>query len=244
MDSSEESYRQPKHVVTENISILYITQARNPSAARLHFPKHGSNIPPTGHAQRLPANIAKQRAGSGQNSHGSLRRRAGPAQRDIGMLAAAAGILLRLRDAEGDLLAIWRRDEGALLLSRREAGHDMAEGDGDGADAELGAPFLRDGLGETRDAGLGEGVVGLARVAVQAGGAADVDDDAGLAVLDAEVGGRGADELEGGRVVQGDNGVPLLVGGLNAARTYASARTLQPAQYIRELESKGANHTL
>lgn len=55
---------------------------------------------------------------------------------------------------------------------------------------------------------LGKGDV---RVTVDTAGAADVDDAAGLAVFDAEVGARGADELEGGGVVEGEDGVPLFV---------------------------------
>lgn len=91
----------------------------------------------------------------------------------------------------------------------------MPKGDGVGAHAEGRAPLLRDGLGEADDAGFGERVVGLPGVAVQARRRGDVDDVARLAVLDAEVGRRGADELEGGRVMEGDDGVPLLVGRLS-----------------------------
>jgi len=50
---------------------------------------------------------------------------------------------------------------------------------------------------------------------VEARGGGDVDDGAGGAVFDAEVGGCGADELEGLGVVEGDYGVPLFVGGLD-----------------------------
>ena len=49
---------------------------------------------------------------------------------------------------------------------------------------------------------------------MQAGRGGDVYDVARFAVFDAEVGGRGADEFEGLGVVQGEDGVPLLVGGL------------------------------
>lgn len=42
----------------------------------------------------------------------------------------------------------------------------------------------------------------------------NVDDAARLAVLDAEVGSGGTDELEGSGAVQGNDGVPLLVGDL------------------------------
>lgn len=49
---------------------------------------------------------------------------------------------------------------------------------------------------------------------MQPGGGGDIHDTAGLAVLDAEVGRRGADEFEGLGVVERDDGVPLLVCGL------------------------------
>lgn len=88
----------------------------------------------------------------------------------------------------------------------------MPEGDRVGSHAERRAPFFRDRLGQARHACFGEGVVCLPGVAVQAGGRGDVDDVSGLVVLDAEVGGGGADELEGLRVVQGQDGVPLFVG--------------------------------
>ena len=87
----------------------------------------------------------------------------------------------------------------------------MAESDGVGAHAEGRAPFFGDGFGQADDAGFGQRVVCLAGVAVQAGGRGDVDDVAGGAVFDAEVGGCGADEFEGLGVVQGEDGVPLFV---------------------------------
>lgn len=90
----------------------------------------------------------------------------------------------------------------------------MTEGDRVSPDAVCRAPFFRNGLGETCDTGLGESVVGLSGVSVYARGAGDVDDGAGLAVLDAEVGCGGTDELEGGGAVEREDCVPLLVGRL------------------------------
>jgi hypothetical protein len=60
------------------------------------------------------------------------------------------------RDAERDLLGALAGclHRLALLLCLGQAGLDEAEGDGIAVDLEL-APFLGDGLGETRDAGLG-----------------------------------------------------------------------------------------
>lgn len=52
------------------------------------------------------------------------------------------------------------------------------------------------------------------RVPVDTTRTRDVDDDSGLAVLHAEVLGRGADELERRSVVHSDHGIPLLVGNL------------------------------
>jgi hypothetical protein len=54
----------------------------------------------------------------------------------------------------------------------------------------------------------------LAGVTVKTAGGGDVDDVSWFAVLDAEVWCRGADQLEGCTAVEGDDGVPLLVGGL------------------------------
>jgi hypothetical protein len=88
----------------------------------------------------------------------------------------------------------------------------MPESDRVGPHAESRAPFFGDGFGQAGDAGFGQGVVCLAGVAVQAGCRGYVYDVAGLAVFDAEVGGCGADELEGLGVVEGEDGVPLFVG--------------------------------
>lgn len=90
----------------------------------------------------------------------------------------------------------------------------MSEGYGVGAHAERGTPFFGDGFGQANDAGFRQRVVCLACVAVQAGGRGDVDDITGRAVFDAEVGRCGADELEGLGVVEGEDCVPLFVGGL------------------------------
>jgi hypothetical protein len=80
--------------------------------------------------------------------------------------------------------------------------------------AERRAPFFCYGFGQADDTGFCQGVVCLARVAVQAGGGGDVYYVPRLAVFDAEVGGCGADEFEGLRVMQGEDCVPLFVGGL------------------------------
>ncbi len=52
---------------------------------------------------------------------------------------------------------------------------------------------------------------GVVRVAVDAAGAADVDDVSWFAVFDSEVGRCGSDKSEGGGVVEGEDCVPLLV---------------------------------
>lgn len=59
---------------------------------------------------------------------------------------------------------------------------------------------------------------------MNAGGRGNVDDAAWLAVLDTEVRSSCADELEGCRAVQRDDGVPLLVGDLvdHACRTVSA----------------------
>lgn len=165
------------------------------------------------HHDGLTSHVRKQRAGDGQNTARRLRRRASPSQGNVARRRRGArpGALLLLRDAQRNLGAAGPFDKGALLLGRRQPRRNVAKGDGVGADAERGAPFLGDGLGEARHAGLGQGVVDLARVAVDARRRRDVDDGAGLAVLDAEVGGRGADNVEGRGGVQRDDGLPLLV---------------------------------
>ena len=52
---------------------------------------------------------------------------------------------------------------------------------------------------------------GNLRIAVDTAGAADVDNDALLAVLNAEVRGSELDKLKGGSGVDRNHGVPLLV---------------------------------
>lgn len=173
-----------------------------------------SAIPASGNHQRLPTDIREQRAGHGQDGARGLCRRTRPSQRNIRKPALGPLLILLARYAERDLCAIRQRDEAAELLCGREARLDVAKGDGVYAHAERGAPLLCERLCEAGNAGLGEGVVCLPRVAVDARGAADVDDVAGGAVFDAEEGRRGADELERRRAVQRDDRVPLLVGGL------------------------------
>lgn len=175
------------------------------------------HIPPTSNAQRLPANIAHIRTHNRQNRTRSLRRCARPAERNIlkRTLAILPSSLLLLRNPQRNLNAIRRRHERTLLLRRRQTRRNVPESDRVGAHAERRTPLFGDGLGQAGHAGFGEGVVCLAGVAVQAGGRGDVDDVAGLAVFDAEVGRCGADELEGLGVVQGEDGVPLFVGCLD-----------------------------
>lgn len=183
----------------------------SPTALRAY---RGSNIPTSCYANRLTCDIGEQRARHGQHSARGLGGGARPPERDIGIRAGARGGLLGLRDSQRDLLAV-DEDEAALLLVGGQAGLDVAKRDGVGPHAERGPPLLGDGLGHAGHAGLGEGVVELAGVAVQARGAGDVDDAPRLAVLDAEEGRGFAGELEGDGAVEGDDGVPLLVGHLD-----------------------------
>ena len=182
-------------------------------ATTSNLPYPNLHVPPASDAQRLPTDIAHQRAHNRQHRARRLRRRPGPPQRDIleRILPILPPSLLLLRNPQRNLDAIRRRHKRAFLFRRRQARRDVAEGDGVGAHAEGRAPFFGDGLGEADDAGFGQRVVCLARVAVQAGGRGDVDDVARSAVFDAEVGGCGADELEGLGVVEGEDGGPLLV---------------------------------
>lgn len=197
------------------------------------------HVATTGDHDGLSAEVAHVRAAGGEDGAGGLGGGAGPPQRDVGVRGLrlrGGGRGLLARDSERDLLAVREGDEGALLLGVRQAGHDVAEGDGVGADAELRAPLLRDRLGQADDAGLGQGVVGLARVAVDARGGGDVDDHARLTVLDAEVGSGGADQAERRGAVQADDGVPLLVGDLCAPtsviRRSATGRSRKPTLWM------------
>lgn len=119
-----------------------------------------------------------------------------------------------LWDAQSNLLAARPLDKGALVPGLRQPRADVAKRDRVGAHAKGRAPFLGNGPGQADDARLGRGIVCLAGIAVRARGARNVDNGPGLAVLDAKVGCRGADELEGRLGVQVHDGVPLLVGQL------------------------------
>ena len=175
------------------------------------------HVPPARHHDGLARNVGEQRTGHSQNATRRFRRRARPTQRDIGIRGRPVSFgraTTTLRDAQRDLFAPGSLHKPALLLGRSQPCGDVTKSDGIGPHAKLGTPLLRNGLGEARDAGLGERVVDLAHVAVHARGGRDVDDAARLAVLDAEVGRRGAHEVEGRGAVQRDDGVPLLVGHL------------------------------
>lgn len=64
------------------------------------------------------------------------------------------------------------------------------------------------------------------RVAVDATGATDVDDDPRLCILHAEIRRRGLDELKRGRCMDGQDGVPLLIRELiGSARRNQSSST-------------------
>lgn len=118
----------------------------------------------------------------------------------------------------------------------------MSESHGVGAHAECGTPFFGYGFCEADDAGFGQGVVCLAGVAVQAGGGGDVYDVPGGAVFDAEVGGCGADEFEGLGVVEGEDGVPLLISSLYLCVSIVDWVFLSDRCWARA--SRGISHTL
>ena len=175
------------------------------------------HISAPGHLQRLPVDITHVRAAQGQDTAGRLGGCPGPPERDVHVHLrpfAALGLDLAPRNPQGDFGAVRGGDGGAVLLGAGQSGVDVPERDGVGAHAELRAPFFCYCFGEPGHARFGEGVVDLPCVAVRAGRAGDLDDAAGLAVLDAEVGRGGAHEAEGGGVVHGQDGVPLFVGHL------------------------------
>jgi hypothetical protein len=173
-----------------------------------------SHIPPPSNTQRLPTNITHQRTNNRQDRPRSLRSSPRPPQRNvlIRSLPIFLPSLLLLRNPQRNLHPIRRGNKSPLLLRGRQTSRNVPESDRVGPHAESRAPFFGDGFGEAGYAGFGQGVVCLARVAVQTRGRGYVYDVAGLAVFDAEVGGCGADELEGLGVVQGEDCVPLFVG--------------------------------
>lgn len=128
------------------------------------------------------------------------------------MGVASASIKLLLRNSQSNLLSVWCCDESSLLFCGRQSRRDGAKSHRVASDTECWSPLFCNRLRESSDTGLGEGVVGLAGIAVNAGGGGDVDDAAWLAVLDTEVWGGGANELEGSSAVEVDDRVPLLVG--------------------------------
>lgn len=120
----------------------------------------------------------------------------------------------RTGNTESNLLSIRGGNKRTLLLRLRQTRGNVTKRDSVGSDTELWSPLLGDGLGEAYNTCLAYSIVGLSGVAVHSGGGRDVDDVAGLAILDAEVGGGSPDELEGGGVVDSEHGLPLLVGDL------------------------------
>jgi hypothetical protein len=173
------------------------------------------HIPSTRNHNGLATNIREKRTGDSQDRAGSLRRATWSPQWDIGKCNRS--VLWRLShagDTKSNLLSIRGGNKRTLLLRLRQARGDVPKRDGVGADAERWSPLLSNDLGEADNTGLADSVVGLSGVAVHTGGGGDVDDVARLAVLDAEVGGGSADELEGGGVVDREHGLPLLVGHL------------------------------
>lgn len=163
----------------------------------------------------LPRNIPKQRTRHRQNTTRGLCRRPWSAQGNIRFTSGLPSRLqLLLWNPQFNLLSIGRRDERALLLRLRQPRSDAAKRNGVGSHSEHWTPFFGNDFGEARDSRFRKTVVGLAGVAVYAGGRGDVDDAARFVVFDAEIGGGFADELEGGGAVESDDVVPLLVGHL------------------------------
>src|SRR5690606_28390572 len=129
-----------------------------------------------------------------------------------------AGVVAgEVADGRGDIGRSAQAAHGLQLLhalvdlvgeAGRHVGLDEAGGDDVGRHA-LAAEFAGKGLGETDEAGLGGGVVGLAGVAHHAGGAADVD-DAAEAALHHGPGGSAAGD-EGALEVHADDLVELLI---------------------------------
>lgn len=79
------------------------------------------------------------------------------------------------------------------------------------AHTERGTPFFSDDFRETGDTCFGQTIIGLTSVAIDATGAADIDDAPRLPVFDSEIWRSGSHELERSSIVEGNDGVPLLV---------------------------------
>lgn len=120
----------------------------------------------------------------------------------------------RTGNTKSNLLSIRGGNKRALLLRLRQTRGNETKRDSVGADTELWPPLLGDRLGEADNTCLADSVVGLSGIAVHSGGGRNVDDVAGLSVLNTKVGGGSPDELEGGGVVDSEHGLPLLVSDL------------------------------
>ncbi len=79
------------------------------------------------------------------------------------------------------------------------------------AHTERGTPFFSDNFRETGDTCFGQTIIGLTSIAIDATGAANIDDVPRLPIFDSEIGRSGSHELERRSVVEGNDGVPLLV---------------------------------
>lgn len=171
------------------------------------------HIPTSSHHDHLSSDITAKRARQRKNTARRLCSCPSSPQWDI-QIRIFCLRALTLRYSQRNLLPIWCRDKRTLFLRSRQPGQNMSKRNRIRPDAELRTPFLRNHFCKTVYAGFRNTVVGLARVAVDAGGGGDVDDAAGFAVCDAEVGGCFADEFEGCGVVEGEDVFPLLVGHL------------------------------
>ena len=170
-------------------------------------------------------------------AHGEHRKK-DAARRLLGGARAADGDERRrhaahlLGDAELDLLAADLGHVG-VVLGRRQAGLDPAEGDRVDVDLEL-TPLLGQRLGQADDAGLAGRVVGLAGVAHRAADRGDVDDLAEdlLAALALDLGrlaqvrGGRADDAEGRHQVDVEHLLKPVVAHLVDGRVQRVARVV------------------
>ena len=74
--------------------------------------------------------------------------------------------------------------------------------------------LLRNRLAQSNNTRFRKRIVRLSRITVNTGGTRDIDNIAGFAVFDTEVGCCCSDKLEGCGVVDGEDGVPLFIGHL------------------------------
>lgn len=146
------------------------------------------------------------------------------------MRIGASSFLLRFRYPKRNLRPVCGCDECALLFRSGETSQDVTESNTGGeqsasaleifgstpdsrvtSNTKLRTPFLSNRLAQPRHSRLSRGIIGLARIAIDAARARNVDDVPRLTVLDSKVWRRCPHQPEGRCAVQVQDCIPLLV---------------------------------